>query len=60
MKKLLLTTITLTAIGVAVKVMKDKKAKSKILNTIYFGLDEPTTPEKGDVWYKPNGEMKKY
>ena len=61
MNKLVKTVITLTAIGVAVKVVDmNKKTENKLMNTVYFGSVEPATPVKGDTWYKPNDEMKKY
>ena len=61
MKKILKIAITLTAIVVAVKVVDmNKKTENKLKNKVYFGSVEPTTTVKGDIWFKPNGEMKKY
>ena len=61
MSKLIKTAITLTAIGVAVKVVnKNKKSKSKPHNKVYFGSVGPTNPNEGDMWFNPNGEMKIY
>lgn len=60
MKKLAATLITLTAIGVAVKVVGKKSNKKQSSNRVYRGPAEPSIPIKGDIWFKPNGSLTAY